>query len=89
MSRLLLLDNYDSFTYNLYQVFLLLNIDVVVLRNDQLTPEEALELNPTHLVLSPGPGRPEQAGRMMELIALFEQSATCGACVFFSGLRDF
>jgi anthranilate synthase component II len=73
MSRLLLLDNYDSFTYNLYQLFLLLNIDVVVLRNDQLTPAEAFRLNPSHLVLSPGPGRPENAGNMMELIACFEQ----------------
>ena len=47
--KLLLIDNYDSFTYNLVQAFLVLGADVHVVRNDQITPEEALQLEPTHL----------------------------------------
>ena len=56
--HLLLIDNYDSFTYNLVQAFLVLGARVDVFRNDQITVEQALDINPTHLCISPGPGRP-------------------------------
>jgi anthranilate synthase/aminodeoxychorismate synthase-like glutamine amidotransferase len=67
----LLIDNYDSFTYNLVQSFLVLGAEVEVYRNDQITVAEALRLAPTHLVISPGPGRPEGAGISLEIIAAF------------------
>ncbi len=60
--RLLLIDNYDSFTYNLVQGFLVLGAEVQVYRNDAITVEEARALAPTHLCISPGPGTPQQAG---------------------------
>ena len=69
----LLIDNYDSFTYNLVQSFLVLGAEVAVHRNDQITVAEAMLLEPTHLVISPGPGRPEDAGISLEMIAAFEQ----------------
>jgi len=59
---LLLIDNYDSFTYNLAQYLGELGADVHVARNDAITAEEIDALAPTHIVVSPGPGRPEQAG---------------------------
>jgi len=70
-ARLLLIDNYDSFTYNLVQAFLVLGADVQVYRNDALTPPEALALAPTHLCISPGPGTPRDAGVSMEMIRTF------------------
>ena len=57
-AKILLIDNYDSFTYNLVQAFLVLGAEVDVRRNDAIGVEEALRLNPTHLVISPGPGTP-------------------------------
>ena len=72
-ARVLLIDNYDSFTYNLVQSFLVLGADVEVHRNDQLSIATALELDKTHLVISPGPGRPEDAGVSLDIIAAFEQ----------------
>jgi anthranilate synthase/aminodeoxychorismate synthase-like glutamine amidotransferase len=70
--RLLLIDNYDSFTYNLVQAFLVLGAEVDVYRNDEISVEDALKLDPTHLCISPGPGRPEDAGVSLEMIAAFE-----------------
>ncbi len=70
-SRVLLIDNYDSFTYNLVQAFLVLDAEVVVYRNDQITLASAQSLNPTHLVISPGPGRPDDAGISLQMIAAF------------------
>lgn len=64
-----ILDNYDSFTYNLDQAFLALGVRTSVFRNDRLTPALLRELKPSALVLSPGPGRPENAGRMPEIVA--------------------
>ena len=61
-ARLLLIDNYDSFTYNLAQAFLALGAEVEVVRNDRITVAEALARAPTHVCISPGPGRPEDAG---------------------------
>jgi len=69
--RILLIDNYDSFTYNLVQAFAAQGADVIVHRNDQVTVDEALAIEPTHLVISPGPGRPEDAGRSLDMIAAF------------------
>jgi len=69
--RLLLIDNYDSFTYNLVQAFLVLGADVLVHRNDQITIEEALRLAPTHLCISPGPGTPAGAGVSLTMIESF------------------
>jgi anthranilate synthase/aminodeoxychorismate synthase-like glutamine amidotransferase len=67
----LLIDNYDSFTYNLAHLFGELGADVVVRRNDAITADEAEALEPTHLVVSPGPGRPEDAGVSEELVRRF------------------
>ena len=69
--RMLLIDNYDSFTYNLVQAFAAMGAEVMVYRNDAITVEEALALKPTHLVISPGPGRPEDAGVSLEMIGAF------------------
>ena len=69
--RLLLIDNYDSFTYNLVQAFLMLGAEVIVHRNDALTVQQAKELAPTHLCISPGPGTPYDAGVSMEMIRAF------------------
>jgi len=68
---LLLIDNYDSFTYNLVQAFLVLGADVKVFRNDEITVAAALELGPTHLCISPGPGTPYDAGVSMDMIRAF------------------
>jgi len=69
--RLLLIDNYDSFTYNLVQAFRGLGAETLVYRNDEITLEEAKALAPTHLVISPGPGRPEGAGVSCDMIRAF------------------
>lgn len=69
--RLLLIDNYDSFTYNLVQAFLVLGADVHVYRNDALTVDEALAFAPSHLCISPGPGTPYDAGTSMDMIRAF------------------
>jgi anthranilate synthase/aminodeoxychorismate synthase-like glutamine amidotransferase len=69
--RLLLVDNYDSFTYNLVQAFLILGAQVDVRRNDEITVAEALALAPTHLCISPGPGTPYDAGVSMDMIRAF------------------
>ena len=69
--RMLLIDNYDSFTYNLVQAFAAMGASVMVYRNDAITVPGALALEPTHLVISPGPGRPENAGVSLEMIEAF------------------
>ena len=69
--RLLLIDNYDSFTYNLVQAFLVLGAEVIVHRNDALSVPQARELAPTHLCISPGPGTPYDAGVSMDMIRAF------------------
>jgi anthranilate synthase/aminodeoxychorismate synthase-like glutamine amidotransferase len=70
-ARLLLIDNYDSFTYNLVQAFLVLGAEVSVFRNDALMPNDALALAPSHLCISPGPGTPYDAGVSMDMIRAF------------------
>jgi len=81
-ASILLVDNYDSFTYNLVQAFAALGADVHVYRNDCITVEEGLALEPTHLVISPGPGRPEDAGVSLAMIAAFERRVpVLGVCL--------
>ena len=69
--RMLLIDNYDSFTYNLVQAFLAEGAEVLVHRNDLIGVDEAGAIEPTHVVISPGPGRPEDAGNSLAMIAAF------------------
>ncbi len=81
-ATVLLIDNYDSFTYNLVQAFLVLGAKVEVHRNDQLSVADARALKPTHLVISPGPGRPDDAGVSLDMIAAFErQIPILGVCL--------
>ncbi|MEZ5562628.1 MAG: aminodeoxychorismate/anthranilate synthase component II [Gammaproteobacteria bacterium] len=80
--RLLLVDNYDSFTYNLVQAFLVLGADVLVYRNDEISVEQALAQKPSHLCISPGPGRPDDAGVSLAMLAAFEQRVPIlGVCL--------
>ncbi|RSD26202.1 anthranilate synthase component II [Mesobacillus subterraneus] len=71
---ILLIDNYDSFTYNLYQYLSQLGAEVKTVRNDRVTIEEIANMAPEAIVLSPGPGRPEQAGICVEAVKQFSQS---------------
>jgi anthranilate synthase/aminodeoxychorismate synthase-like glutamine amidotransferase len=80
--KILLIDNYDSFTYNLVQAFLVLGALVEVYRNDAITIEEALALKPSHLVISPGPGTPRDAGVSMRMIDAFAgRTPIFGVCL--------
>jgi anthranilate synthase component 2/para-aminobenzoate synthetase component 2 len=80
--RLLLVDNYDSFTYNLVQAFLVLGADVTVFRNDEITVGEALAFAPSHVCISPGPGRPEDAGVSLAMIGAFaDRVPLLGVCL--------
>jgi anthranilate synthase/aminodeoxychorismate synthase-like glutamine amidotransferase len=79
---LLLIDNYDSFTYNLYQYLAELGAEPLVRRNDEITVAEAEALNPTHLILSPGPCTPREAGVCVTLIQeLGPRIPTLGVCL--------
>ena len=79
---ILLVDNYDSFTYNLAHLFGELGAEVVVRRNDEISPDEAEDLSPSHLVVSPGPGRPEEAGATTEILRrLSVRVPTLGVCL--------
>ena len=80
--KLLVVDNYDSFTYNLVHLFAELGAEVIVRRNDEVTAGEAAALAPDRLVISPGPGRPEDAGVSVELIrSLGPRIPTLGVCL--------
>ena len=80
--RVLMIDNYDSFTYNLVHLFEELGAEVVTVRNDAITPDAAAELAPDRLVVSPGPGRPEDAGVSIEVIRrLGPTTPTLGVCL--------
>ena len=68
MNMILLIDNYDSFSYNLYQLIGAIDPDIKVIRNDELSCEEVLALSPSHIIISPGPGRPSDAGICEELV---------------------
>jgi anthranilate synthase component 2 len=68
---LLIIDNYDSFTYNLYQIAGLYTQDIKVVLNDKITVKEIEEMDPSHIIISPGPGRPEDAGICEDAILAF------------------
>ena len=77
-----MVDNYDSFTYNLVHLLEELGAEVVTVRNDAITPDEAVDLAPDRLVVSPGPGRPADAGVSVELIRrLGPTTRTLGVCL--------
>lgn len=79
---ILLIDNYDSFSYNLYQLVGAINSDIRVIRNDEMTIKEITELNPERIILSPGPGRPENAGIIIEASQTISQKIpTLGVCL--------
>lgn len=79
---LLMIDNYDSFTYTLVQYFQALNCEVVVKRNDEISLTDIRQLNPDHLVISPGPRSPSEAGLSIEIIKQFYQSVPIlGVCL--------
>jgi anthranilate synthase component II len=80
--KVLMIDNYDSFTYNLVHLFEELGAEVVTVRNDAITPDAAAELAPDRLVVSPGPGRPGDAGVSIEVIRrLGPTTPTLGVCL--------
>jgi anthranilate synthase/aminodeoxychorismate synthase-like glutamine amidotransferase len=80
--KVLVIDNYDSFTFNLVQYLGELGADPVVARNDELSPSEGAALKPDRLVISPGPGRPEDAGHSVEYIqTLGSEIPTLGVCL--------
>src|SRR5262245_57957490 len=84
-----MIDNYDSFTYNLVHLFEELGAEVVTVRNDAITPDEAVALAPDRLVVSPGPGRPEDAGVSIEVIrALGATTPTLGVCLGHQAIVD-
>lgn len=79
---ILLIDNYDSFSYNLYQLVGEIDPEIRVIRNDERTVEEIRALAPDRIILSPGPGRPEQAGVIIDVVrALGEEIPILGVCL--------
>ncbi len=79
---ILLIDNYDSFSYNLYQLIGEIETDIKVIRNDELTVKEIRELKPERIILSPGPGRPEDAGIIMDVVKeLGKEMPVLGVCL--------
>ncbi len=79
---ILLIDNYDSFSYNLYQMIGEIEPDIKVIRNDEMTIEEIKGLQPDHIIISPGPGRPENAGVIMEAAKLLgKEIPLLGVCL--------
>lgn len=84
---ILLIDNYDSFTYNLYQYLGELGEEVKVVRNDELTVKDIRAMAPRSIVLSPGPGRPENAGILIEVIQnLYQEFPILGICLGHQGI---
>ncbi len=81
-ARVLVVDNYDSFTFNLVQALRGLDADVIVRRNDAVAPADVDQLGATHLLVSPGPGRPEEAGASMAMIEeLLGRLPILGVCL--------
>ncbi|MBK5243637.1 MAG: aminodeoxychorismate/anthranilate synthase component II [Eubacteriaceae bacterium] len=79
---ILIIDNYDSFSYNLYQYVGIINPDVRVIKNDEMSLGEIDALNPSHIIISPGPGRPKDAGICEAVIADFkEKTPILGVCL--------
>lgn len=79
---ILLIDNYDSFSYNLYQLIGEINSDIKVIRNNEMTVDEIKGLNPDRIILSPGPGRPEDAGVIVEIVKILgKDMPILGVCL--------
>lgn len=79
---ILLIDNYDSFSYNLYQLVGEIDPDIRVIRNDEMTVQEIRQLKPDRIILSPGPGRPEDAGIIVEVVkVLGKEIPILGVCL--------
>ena len=79
---ILIIDNYDSFTYNLYQLVGSICPDVKVVRNDEITPDQANSMRPQAIIISPGPGRPEDAGECVKIIRrLSSRCPILGVCL--------
>lgn len=79
---ILLIDNYDSFSYNLYQLIGAIEPDIKVIRNDEMTAAEIKNLQPDRIILSPGPGRPEDAGGIIDVVkTLGSDIPTLGVCL--------
>ena len=79
---ILLIDNYDSFSYNLYQYVGEIEPDIRVVRNDEMTAEDIMTLAPEHIIISPGPGRPENAGNIIEVAGICGKTIpTLGVCL--------
>ena len=79
---ILLIDNYDSFSYNLYQLVGEIDPDIKVIRNDEMTIEQMRALKPSRIILSPGPGRPENAGNIIEVAqTISKEIPTLGVCL--------
>ena len=79
---ILLIDNYDSFSYNLYQLVGEINPDIRVIRNDEMTVEEIENLSPEKIIISPGPGKPEDAGICIDVIKHFAKKVPIlGVCL--------
>ena len=79
---ILLIDNYDSFSYNLFQLIGEIEPDIKIIRNDEMTIEEIKKLNPSRIILSPGPGRPEDAGIIIEAVKILGRDIpVLGVCL--------
>ena len=78
---ILLIDNYDSFSYNLYQYIGEINPDIKVIRNDEMTVEEIKALSPEKIIISPGPGRPEDAGIIIDVVKNISDIPILGVCL--------
>jgi anthranilate synthase component 2 len=86
---ILLIDNYDSFSYNLYQLLGTINPEIKVMRNDELTLSEIVVQRPSHIVISPGPGRPKDAGVCEDVIANFSgKIPILGVCLGHQGICE-
>ena len=78
---ILLIDNYDSFSYNLYQLIGEIESDIKVIRNDEMTVEQIKDLKPDRIILSPGPGRPENAGVIIDVVKTIHDIPILGVCL--------
>lgn len=78
---ILLIDNYDSFSYNLFQLVGEIEPDIKVIRNDEMTVDEIKNLNPDRIILSPGPGRPEDAGIIIDVVKTIHDIPILGVCL--------
>ena len=78
---ILLIDNYDSFSYNLFQLVGEIEPDIKVIRNDEMTVDEIRKLKPDRIILSPGPGRPEDAGVIVDVVKSIHDIPILGVCL--------